>query len=198
MYIWIYKATEIAAKISQNTRNAWLIWRAYKVALWLEMRLSLPLSVSLCLSVYLWAFLHLSPIALFMTFRLPYFSAVKDIFVWRVASQRLFPPKFHWVFFSSVVVSLLLLSLLCCVVLCGSHLYKQTDYHFMLLLSAEHALLSRCVWLTQRATSDTRQWVKMPMHFHLHCQSRSLSSSPSHCLSVCLSLSVSFAVTSPF
>lgn len=143
--------------------------------------------MSLCLSIYLWAFLHLSPIALFMTFRLPYFSAVKDIFVWRVASQRLFPLKFHWVFFSSVVVSRLLLSLLCCVVLCGSHLYKQTDYHFKLLLSAEHALLSRCVWLTQRATSDTRQWVKMPMHFHLHCQSSSLSSS--HCLSLLVFLS---------
>lgn len=40
-----------------------------------------PLSLSLPSSVCLWAFHHLSPIALFMTFRLPYFSAVKDIFV---------------------------------------------------------------------------------------------------------------------
>lgn len=61
MYVWIYKATEIAAKISQNTRNAWLIWRAYKVALWLEMRLSLPLTPSLCVSLSVCLSLGFSP-----------------------------------------------------------------------------------------------------------------------------------------
>lgn len=203
MYICIYKATEIAAKISQNTRNAWLIWRAYKVALWLEMRLSLPLTPSLCVSLSVCLSLGFSPpfaycivydISPALFFRSQRHFCVTRRIAETFSSEVSLSFLFVSCCFSAIAVSVVL----CCVVLCGSHLYKQTDYHFMLLLSAEHALLSRCVWLTQRATSDTRQWVKMPMHFHLHYQSSSLSSSPSHCLSVCLSLSASFAVTSPF
>lgn len=99
---------EFNAKISQNIRNSWLIRRAYKVALWLEMSLCTgSLSFSLSRSVF----------RLFTTFRLLHclwhfacliFPQSKTFLC--DASWRLFPPKFHWVFFSSLV-SLLSLSL---------------------------------------------------------------------------------------